>query len=67
MADVEEFEIAAAFDNGFDARASHSYAAADAQVAEFEKVQGNTTQGCVGDSGAAESEVEMGQRGKAKG
>ena len=67
MADVEEFEVSASFDDGFDAGACDADAAADGKMAELEKVEGDAAEGSVGDGGAAEGEVEMGEHGEAEG
>jgi hypothetical protein len=39
LTDIEQFEVTTAFDDGFNASARNSDAAADAQVAEFEEVE----------------------------
>jgi hypothetical protein len=44
LTDVEELQVSATFDYGFDACARHSDTAADAQVAEFEKMERDAAQ-----------------------
>jgi hypothetical protein len=44
LADVEDLEVSAAFDDGFDARTRHADAPAHGQVAELEQVQGDAAE-----------------------
>lgn len=67
LAHVEELEVATAFDDCFDAGARDAHTPAHREVAQLEEVQRDAAEGGVGDGGAAEGEVEVGEHGEAQG
>jgi hypothetical protein len=67
LADVEEIEDSATFDDGFNTDASDAHTAADGELAEPKEVEADRAEGGVGDGGATEGEFKGGEVGATEG